>query len=241
MKHAFAWLGAALLAAACSPEAPTEQRTAIEHGRDLFASRATTEASSNVFSCATCHRAGPDPADTRILPGADLGGVTQRPTFWGGAYVDLLRAMNDCRTFFMAARRPWTPEDEDARAMWAWLESLPPSAPGAQPFTLPPVASDLPAGDKGRGAVVYDRACASCHGAPHTAENRLTSRAPKLPEESVAYFGSLGFDRTAIRTTFVEKVRHGPFLGLYGIMPPLSREALSDADLGALLAFLELY
>ena len=38
----------------------------------------------------------------------------------------------------------------------------------------------------------------------------------------------------------IEKVRHGQFFGVGGSMPPYSQEALSDADLGALLAFLGL-
>ena len=38
----------------------------------------------------------------------------------------------------------------------------------------------------------------------------------------------------------IEKVRHGQFFGVGGTMPLYSREALSDEDLGALLAFLAL-
>ena len=38
----------------------------------------------------------------------------------------------------------------------------------------------------------------------------------------------------------IEKVRHGQFFGVGGNMPLYSLEALSDEDLGALLAFLGL-
>lgn len=236
-------LAAAVLAAlvACSPEAPEERRTAVEHGRDLFASPRASESASNVFSCATCHRAVPAPADARILPGADLAGALQRPTYWGGAHTDVLRAMNDCRFYFMGAQRSWSETDEPARGMYAFLESLPPVSASAQPFTVVPTALDLPAGDPARGSVVYTEACASCHGAARSGEGKLRESIPTLPEQSVAYFATLGFDRTQTRITFVEKVRHGPFLGLYGSMPPFSKESLRDEELGALLAFLALY
>lgn len=49
------------------------------------------------------------------------------------------------------------------------------------------------------------------------------------------------FDKTQVRVTFVEKVRHGGFLGVFGSMPLYSTEAISDADLSALLTFLDLY
>jgi thiosulfate dehydrogenase len=38
----------------------------------------------------------------------------------------------------------------------------------------------------------------------------------------------------------IEKVRHGRFFNIGGDMPLFSQEALSDEDLGALLAYLEL-
>jgi hypothetical protein len=57
----------------------------------------------------------------------------------------------------------------------------------------------------------------------------------------VAYFESVQFDATDTRVSFIEKSRHGAFLGLYGSMPPYRLEALPDADLSDLLAFLELY
>ena len=37
------------------------------------------------------------------------------------------------------------------------------------------------------------------------------------------------------RLVVIEKVRHGQFFGVGGNMPLFSREAMSDADLGALL------
>ena len=230
-----------LALASCSSEAPVIKQSAPERGRVLFADPAASDASNNRFSCAMCHRATRDEAADRILPGAVLAGATARPTYWGGQVVDLLRAVNDCRFYFMAAQRSWTADDEDAKAMYAWISSLPAEAPQAQPFTLQRVAADLPVGDPAVGSGVYDRACRACHGATHTAEGVLRKGIPKLPEESVASFRGYGFDAMQIRVVFIEKVRHGGFLGLFGNMPPYSEEALSDADLAALVAFLGLY
>jgi thiosulfate dehydrogenase len=230
----------ALSLTAC-PSAETEvvNKSALDHGRDLFASPGASPSPVNLFSCATCHRA--EEADSRILPGVDLAGVTLRPTFWGGRENDLLRSVNQCRTLFMNAQQPWTVDDEEAKVLYLFLSSLPEAAPEAQPFTVVPIAADLPAGDPQLGADIYARACQSCHGVAHTGDGRLASRIPVLPEETLAYLATLGFDELEKRITFAEKVRHGGFLGLFGNMPPYSTEALSDADLGALLAFLGLY
>lgn len=228
--------------AACSDDPEIERRSATEHGRDLFESTKASNSSLNVFTCSTCHRAEPAPSDARILPGHVLAGAVDRPTFWGGQRNDLLLSINDCRYYFMNATSAWKADDEDAKAMYAFLSSLPGTAPGALPFTVVPVAKDLPPGDRGRGEQVYEQSCRSCHGAAHTARGRLRQGIPLLPEEEVQVLtGTYGFDRTQVRVTFIEKVRHGGFLGVFGTMPLYSLEAMSDADLAALLAFLDLY
>ncbi len=81
----------------------------------------------------------------------------------------------------------------------------------------------------------------SRHGTAHAGVGRLRDIIPVLPEESVRAFEAYGFDRAKVRLVFVEKVRHGAFFGLFGNMPPYSKEALSDEDLGSLLSFLGLY
>lgn len=227
--------------AACATSPTIEKRSALEHGRDLFEDPAASGSSLGRFSCATCHPMTAADRDDRILPGAVLAGAVARPTFWGGQVNGLLQAINHCRYYFMAAPRAWTPEDDEAKAMYGWLRSLPPDAPTAQPFTVVPIATDLPPGDREAGRVVYERACKSCHGAPHTGEGRLPGGIPKLPEESVTVFEGYEFSPTEVRVTFIEKVRHGAFLGLYGNMPPYSTEVLSDDELSALLAFFDLY
>ncbi len=242
MSRVVAALVLGVCIAACGTE--TERRSAAEHGRDLFSSRETSASGVNRFTCATCHPNGRDPAG-KIFPGYTLAGATTRPTFWGGQHSDLLRAINTCRYYFMAAPSPWTGEEEQAKAMYAFLESLPPDAPNALPFTIPEVittADDLPPGDAARGKVVFDASCKTCHGEHRTGAGRLREGIPALPDESVNIFkSSYNFTPTEIRMTFIEKVRHGPFLGVYGSMPLYSKEALSDADLAALLAFLALY
>lgn len=232
----------AVFLAGCSSDPEIERRSAVEHGRDLFESPKASNSSLNVFTCATCHRAEAKDGDTRILPGYDLGGAVDRPTFWGGQRSDLLTAINDCRYYFMNATQAWTANDADAKAVYAYLASVPKTAPGALPFTVVQVAKDLPAGDRARGEQVFDASCRSCHGEAHTGRGKLRGGIPLLPEESVDYLNkTYQFDKTAIRVTFVEKVRHGGFLGVFGSMPLYSIEAMSDADLAAVLTFLDLF
>jgi thiosulfate dehydrogenase len=139
----------------------------------------------------------------------------------------------------MQARDAWTPNDEEAKAVYAYLESLPPTATGPVSFTVRRVVADLPAGDPTQGETVYRRACQTCHGEIHTGEGRIVTSAPALPEETLMDHATYSKDEQ--RLVVVEKVRHGGFLGYGGIMPPFSLEAMSDAELGGLLAYLGLY
>jgi thiosulfate dehydrogenase len=226
----------AIALAACAAEGGGVYRvhgTAADHGRVLFDEHVASPSPGNPFSCATCHP-GPD-ADDRIYPGGPLGGATTRTTFWGGARIDLLESINDCRLSFMDARTPWTKDDEDARDMFAWLEAQPgPPTPIA--FTAVVSAPDLPPGDPARGRSAFDRACSKCHGAIHTGKGRLASFAPILPDEVNAAHAALApVDR---RLAFLRKIREGAFISTAGSMPPFSREALSDDDVAAVLAYL---
>jgi thiosulfate dehydrogenase len=244
IRASFFMASAALVLLGCESEgveATVVHGSAVDHGRALFSDPGASPSTLNAFACATCHRAESDATDSRILPGAVLAGVTLRSSFWAGAENDLLRAVNACRTYFMVAQEPWTTEDEEAKAMYAFLVALPPQAPKAQGFTWEPAAYDLPAGDVTRGGDVYARSCLSCHGAVHTGQGRLTERAPILPEDSIAYFESIGFDATERRIVFVEKVRHGGFFGLFGSMPLYASEVLSDEELSDALAFMGMY
>jgi thiosulfate dehydrogenase len=228
--------------AGCSDEPTIVRGTAVDHGEALFKDPLVAKTSFNPFSCATCHDTTPDRPQGGILrPGAPLGGVTRRPSYWGGQELDLLRAINQCLYYFMLKDKPWSAEDEDAEAMYAYLDSLPSGTTGEQavPFTVVVQIDDLPAGDTTRGATIFDRACKACHGAARTGAGRLADWMPVLPDQTLADHAE--YTELDRRLTFVEKTRHGGFLGYSGQMPPFSKELLSGEDMGDLLAFFGVY
>jgi thiosulfate dehydrogenase len=242
MLFALAVLSSAL--AACSAETVIETTTvhgtALDHGRALFSDPGASPSTINAFSCSTCHSTESAPnAGGRIFAGAPLAGVTERPTFWGGQENDLLRSMNDCRFYFMAAQKPWTVDDEEAKVLYGFLASLPNEVTGAAAFTVVQPVKDLAAGDSARGGQVFASACQTCHGAAHTGEGRLTETAPALPDETIAEHTT--YSATDQRVVFIEKLRHGGFLGYGGTMPPFSLEVLSDEQVADLLAFFQVY
>ena len=229
------WLGwgAVLLAAGCGPT------PAAEYGEKLFRDPALSESQYNSFSCATCHATTATPPADKVYVGLSLHNVAARPHWWGGYETRLLDAVNFCYTAFMRGVTPLAPEDPKSRALYEYLVSLSPDAQApAQPFTLVKDVTDVPRGGAERGAAVYKAACQECHGEPHTGKGRNTELASILPEVSQDY-GEL-FPGVPAGLVFIEKVRHGRFFGVGGNMPPYSQEALSDQDLGALLAYLGL-
>lgn len=231
------YVTAVAVVAACGDDAPAPG-SAEAHGAEVF-SRAETGGTENTFACATCHAT--EPRSTRAQPGAMLAGVTTRPSYWGGTVLDLLDAVNACRITFMSAERPWLATDEDARALYAYLASLPPTLTEAAPFTVVRSTADVAPGDATRGAAAYDRTCRGCHGGIHTADGRADARIPALPDDVArAHSPAFGYAPSDVRLVFIEKARHGAFLGYSGRMPPFSREALADADLADILAFLGL-
>jgi thiosulfate dehydrogenase len=235
----------ALALAACTrPDDRIVRGTAVDHGEALFSDAKASPATVNFVSCATCHRRDPAERPGLILTGGLLRGATTRPLYWGGHDNDLLTSINHCRYFFMSARDDWTPKDEEARAMYGYLTSLDAKAAEsekqAQPYLVQSAVTDLPAGDGTRGKDLYDRACRSCHGAASTGAGRPSERAPLLPQDTVAAHEYLG-SPVETRKVFIEKVRHGGFLGYGGTMPPFTQALLPDADLAAILAYLKLY
>ncbi len=223
---------ASFAAAGCPGETTTETRSAIEHGEVLFGLPQLSPAPGNELACADCHDASPQP----YLTGGALGGVTTRTSFWAGQETTLLGAINHCRYYFMLADTPWTGEEVEARAIYAYLESLPGDATPAS-FTIGAIA-DPGIGDAGRGKAVYEGACSTCHGAIGTGEGAKTPNATLLPDEFLAQHAEYTpLDR---RLTFVQKTRHGTFFGYGGQMPPFSLEVLPDADVADLIAYLGL-
>ncbi len=223
-----------LLAAGCGGST-----SAADFGEELFQDSRLSESDFNSFSCATCHATTATQEPGLILSGYSLYNSAFRPSWWGGYETNLLDAVNFCYVNFMRGISPLTPDEPKSRALYEYLVQISPDwqAP-ALPFTVVKDIDDVPRGATHRGAEVYRAACQTCHGEAHTGKGRITQLAPILPEIADSYGGL--FPGVAKQLVVIEKVRHGQFFGVGGTMPLYSREALSDADLGALLAFLGL-
>ena len=223
---------ALLLVGACKPDDP---RTAAELGGRLFADPGLSTSQFNAFSCATCHSAEPEQAGPRIA--VTLRDAAFRPSWWGGYAPRLLDAVNFCFVFFMRGE-PFSRADLRGRALYEYLVSISPTRPApAAPLTAVEIVGVLPRGDRARGAKVWDAVCRGCHGDTHSGDGRLNDLVAIVPEASIEFAQESGYDPDLV---VIEKVRHGQFFGVGGNMPLFSREALSDADLGALISYLGL-
>jgi thiosulfate dehydrogenase len=236
---------AGALAWGCSsePEPIVKHGTAVDHGKALFTDPTIAGTELNTYSCATCHSDGSAAEGDTLLMGGSLVGATKRPHYWAGQEVDLLRAVNDCLYYFMLKDEPWTAEDEPARAVYAYLDSISQGTEGTEavPFTVVLTIADLPVGDGKRGEGVFNSACSSCHGTAHAGAGALVERAPILPEQTLEDHPPEEYTPEEQRLVFVEKARHGAFLSYTGTMPPFSLEALPDKDMADLLTYLDLY
>jgi thiosulfate dehydrogenase len=63
---------------------------------------------------------------------------------------------------------------------------------------------------------------------------RLSSRVSIIPEDTIALFP------TNARAVVVEKVRHGKFFNIGGVMPLYSAEAITDQEIVDVLVYLGL-
>jgi thiosulfate dehydrogenase len=223
-------LALAGLCLACSPALLEDQGAAL-----AASTTGLSPSTANIYACLTCHAETVDEAPGHLLPGAPLAGATTRTSFWSGQENDLLESINACRAAFMGASTPLEADSSEGQALYAYLLSLEPGDPGPIPFTVQRTIVDLPRGSGDRGLELYDEACAGCHGAPHSGDDRLDDRVPILPEDTVTSHLELGYSYRLIRLVFIEKVRHGPFLGYGGDMPPLSLEVLNDEGLADIL------
>jgi thiosulfate dehydrogenase len=228
---AAALLSASALAGCPEAEVITEHRTAVEQGADLFGDASLSDGPANRLACSDCH--GEQPG----LTGGSLAGVTKRKSFWGGQENTLLRSINACRYYFQLAQEQWTGEEDEAIYIYAYLESL--EGDGAsQPFSIGSL-DDPGEGDEDSGRAAYKMYCESCHGLKNTGSSALTPTAPILPDDTLAaHSDALGYDDAERRIVFVQKTRHGGFLGYGGVMPPFSVELLSDQDLADILTYL---
>lgn len=227
------WITLLGTAATLSCSAPVDSTDGVARGAELFRTRALSGSHINLYTCATCHDVT-EAESEQLEPGAVLAGATLRQSFWGGQVNDLLSAIDECRSNFMAAGEPLKPDEPNAVALYQYLSSLEPGNPEPVPFTTLRIIDDsLERGDAANGALLYDRACGYCHGAIGTASGRLGERVSLLPDEAVA--DHEGYSPRQLRLVFIEKVRHGKFFGYGGDMPPFSREVLSDAELADIL------
>ncbi|MFP2931615.1 c-type cytochrome [Pyxidicoccus sp. 3LG] len=228
----------ALLAAGCDGEDP-ETMQAAEYGERLFSDPLLSESEFNAFSCATCHATTPTPPAGRLDSGYTLYDSAFRQSWWGGYETRLLDAVNFCYVNFMRGVAPLPKDSPKSRALYEYLVSISPNRDTpALPYTVVKDAAEVARGDAARGGEVYRAACLSCHGELHTGAGRLTELASILPEVTADYGET--FPGVPPSLVVIEKVRHGQFFGVGGNMPPYSLEALSDADLGALLTYLGL-
>ncbi len=221
---------ALLCVTACTP-------TPEQYGEQLFFDPAFSASEVNTWSCATCHATTPD--DKRTLSGGSLLEAAARPNYWGGNSLRMIDAASFCYVNFMRGVRTFEEDATCERALYSFLASKTKStnAP-AVPFTIVRQVADVPRGDSARGAQVYKAACQDCHGEVSTGAGRNTQRASILPNVKSEY--AVIFPGIPPSLVFVEKIRHGQFLGVGGNMPLFSKETISDADLGALLSYLGL-
>jgi thiosulfate dehydrogenase len=233
-------------------------------GARLLADPSLSTSPTNAFACATCHPVtvvppgdtGPALGAVRhtgpMYPGGNLFDSVHRGSWWGGGETRLLDAIDYCLVEFMAGGA-LSAADDRARAIYEYLAAVSPDDPTpALPLTVVKNVNDLaalaPTADAGRGGDVYDRACRGCHGAAHTGEGRIGSKASVVPEDTVN--GPVCMPRggsppggdvgTCARAVLVEKVRHGKFFNIGGIMPLYSAERLSDPEIADILAYVGL-
>ncbi len=221
-----------LLVAGCGSQ------PAVDYGRELFDSTSISSAASNPFKCSTCHEVTATP--TKQLPGYVLYDSAVRASWWGGNVQTLLDATNQCIYNFMASGKDLTATDEKGRALFVYLESISPDASAPTlPLTVVENIVDVPSGDAGMGQMIWNQSCANCHGAAHTGQGRLSDQVSIVPDDSIAAHGTS--PTTGARPVVIEKVRHGKFFAVGGNMPLFSVEAMSDASLGDILAYLETF
>jgi thiosulfate dehydrogenase len=234
-EYAALCLLAVMLAGACGDQ----EVPAAQLGQQLFSATSVSTSRFNRFSCATCHVKQAEAgliAPQRWDSGYNLHGVTARRGWWGGGEVRLLDAVNVCVEQFMGGR-PLTADQPAARQLGAYLaEGAPVEDQPQAPLTIVRTITALDGlvGDPGRGALMYAVSCARCHGAVSTGQGSLDPTIARIPDDTKRFFPDNA------RAAFVEKIRHGRFFGIGGVMPFYSLEAMSDAEVADLLAYVGL-
>ncbi|MFL5456821.1 MAG: c-type cytochrome [Myxococcales bacterium] len=210
---------------------------AAQIGAERFSDTHLSRSPLNFFSCSTCHVVQATPS-TRIDPGYNLYDTVHRGSWWGGDKTRLLDAINTCLGEFMGGG-PLQPTDDSARELFEYLSANSPTNP-APPLPLTVIRNvtdlaNLGAGsDKNRGKDVYDRSCRTCHGDPHTGNGRLNSKVSIIPEDTISVFP------TQARAVVVEKIRHGKFFNIGGVMPLYPAESITDQEIADIVAYIGL-
>lgn len=239
-------LGGLALAALVSCADETVVAPLAERGAALARDPNVSGSQYNRFACTTCHVDRPTEAGERIMPGAPLRGAARRPSYWNGETTHLREAVARCWVHFMRGRAEDL-EGPTGDALGAWLESLSPNGAtegtAAIAHSWPRSTRDLGAGgDPARGRVLYQRACANCHGAFGSGQGRLGPLVSIVPQDTLAEHcqGELpaGVPDYAsyARQVAYQKTRHGSFLGYAGSMPPFATELLSDEEMAHIVA-----
>jgi thiosulfate dehydrogenase len=212
----------------CEREVP-----GVELGARYYSDPLFSPSPFNSYACATCHAVSA--RGDRIDPGYELRDVVHRPSWWGGSFTRLLDAVNYCYFEFMGGS-PMAADSVEARSLYEYfLHQSPDQDVPALPLTVVKniVPIDLP-GDPATGKAVYEMACRRCHGDARSGEGRLNTRVSVVPNDTQAVF------EDNARLVTIEKIRHGKFFNIGGVMPLFSREAMSDEQIADLLAYLEL-
>jgi thiosulfate dehydrogenase len=227
-----------LLAATMLAGCGDDKVPAAEFGQDRFSDHKVSTSRFNDFSCATCHVVDPGaPAvvEGRLDPGYNLAGASTRGSWWGGGSTSLLDAINVCVKEFMGGA-PLTKDSDTARQLDAYLEQGAPAMNMPAKFSFVRITTPLAElkGDATRGADEYKKACYRCHGEIHNGKGHGSGAATVIPEASISTFG------TEARDVTIEKVRHGRFINIGGVMPFYTAEAMSDQTVADILVYMGL-
>ncbi len=230
------WFGVALVQLGCAAES-----TPVTRGAAVFADPGFSSSRFNQYACASCHRVGAEDRIGSVLPGGSLAGSTRRPDFWGGTIGTFSEAVALCYRKFM---RGGTLDTSSASSLelYVFLDSLNQTAGASSlrvSFTIPQTVAVPAMGDAAKGARTWRLACANCHGDAAMGVTPPVTGASVLPADTEReHTAAMGYTMDSLRQVFVEKTRHGAFLGFAGVMPPFSTQTLSDQDLSDIVSYL---
>lgn len=237
MRRVLAALALCATAAACAGDTKTVERPAVERGESLVGDPDFSSSSANYLACDDCHSRTTDEGE-RIYPAYPLENSAGRASWWNGYEVQYLGAVDFCFRVFMRGQ-PLEPGQPKGDAVYEYLVSISPDASSpALPLTITRNIQLIPGGDAVAGEAIYDAACRHCHGSP-SGSGRLDLSVTPLNDDLWAFY-DVDFPGIDHRVVVAEKVRHGSFFGIGGVMPFFAEERLTDAELASVMAYLGL-